>query len=203
MATTELDSNPSRRRSRADGRTIHARISRRATDGSDPTRSFRPADAADLLGAAAGSFCLDVADLRAAHAAVGRRSVSSSSWYALFLVTTWFLARERVGELHARDRLASVVVAHGRDRDVDSARPDRRLHDRPRLPRAAAAVLHAGSEPVGPAEPGDRRRRLGARSSATLEMVAIASLICRSARHLDRGVPQRGRRTLSPRGRSA
>ena len=33
------------------------------------------------------------------------------TWYALFLVTVWFLARERVGSLHARDRLASVVVA--------------------------------------------------------------------------------------------
>jgi phosphate transport system permease protein len=73
-------------------------------------RSFRPVDAADLLGAAVGSFCLTFLiyeRLTPLSGALGFFVV----WYALFLITTWFLARERVGTLHARDRLASVIVA--------------------------------------------------------------------------------------------
>jgi phosphate transport system permease protein len=73
-------------------------------------RSFRPADAADLLGAAAGSFCLTFLIYERLTPLSGGLGFFVS-WYALFLITTWFLARERVGVLHARDRLASVVVA--------------------------------------------------------------------------------------------
>jgi phosphate transport system permease protein len=73
-------------------------------------RSFRPADAADLLGAAAGSFCLTFLIYERLTPLSGGLGFFVS-WYALFLITVWFLARERVGVLHARDRLASVVVA--------------------------------------------------------------------------------------------
>src|SRR3954466_15744436 len=73
-------------------------------------RSFRSADVADLLGASAGSFCLTwLVYERLTPLSGGPRFFVA--WYALFLVTVWFLARERVGALHARDRLASVVVA--------------------------------------------------------------------------------------------
>jgi phosphate transport system permease protein len=73
-------------------------------------RAFRPADAADLLGAAAGSFCLTFLVYERLTPLSGALGFFAF-WYALFLVTVWFLARERVGKLHARDRLASVVVA--------------------------------------------------------------------------------------------
>jgi phosphate transport system permease protein len=73
-------------------------------------RAFRPADAADLFGAAAGSFCLTWLVYERLTPLSGGLGFFVT-WYALFLLTTWFLARERVGALHARDRLASVVVA--------------------------------------------------------------------------------------------
>jgi phosphate transport system permease protein len=73
-------------------------------------RAFRPADATDLLGAAAGSFCLTWLVYERLTPLSGGLGFFVT-WYALFLVTVWFLARERVGALHARDRLASVVVA--------------------------------------------------------------------------------------------
>lgn len=72
-------------------------------------QSFRSADAFDLAGGAFGSFCL-------AYLLYERLTPLSGglgffvTWYALFLTTTWFLARNRLGVLEARDQLARVVV---------------------------------------------------------------------------------------------
>ncbi len=72
-------------------------------------QGFRTADAFDLLGGAFGSFCL-------AYLLYERLTPLSGgfgffvTWYAFFLATTWFLARNRLGELEARDQLARVVV---------------------------------------------------------------------------------------------
>jgi len=72
-------------------------------------QGFRTADALDLVGAAFGSFCL-------AYLLYERLTPLSGglgffvSWYALFLAMTWFMARNRLGELEARDQLARVVV---------------------------------------------------------------------------------------------
>lgn len=73
-------------------------------------RSFNPTDAVDLVGGAAGSFCLTFLVYERLTPLSGALGFVVA-WYALFLITVWFLARERVGPLHARDRLASLVVA--------------------------------------------------------------------------------------------
>jgi phosphate transport system permease protein len=73
-------------------------------------RAFRRSDATDLAAAALGSFCL-------AWLIYERLTPLSGmvgffvSWYALFLATAWFIARERVGAIQARDRLVGIVVA--------------------------------------------------------------------------------------------
>ncbi len=103
MTTTEVrppEAEPSPRKAYPDERPI---------DRIRP-RSFRPADAADLAGAALGSLCLTWLVYERLTPLSGMIGFFVS-WYALFLITVWFLARERVGKLHARDRLASVVVA--------------------------------------------------------------------------------------------
>ena len=72
-------------------------------------QGFRPADAYDLAGGAFGSFCL-------AYLLYERLTPLSGgvgffvTWYVLFLAMTWFIARNRLGELEARDQMARVVV---------------------------------------------------------------------------------------------
>ena len=72
-------------------------------------QGFRVADVLDLVGAAFGSFCL-------AYLLYERLTPLSGgvgffvAWYVLFLTMTWFLARNRLGELEARDQMARVVV---------------------------------------------------------------------------------------------
>jgi phosphate transport system permease protein len=73
-------------------------------------RAFRFADAADLVGAGLGSLCLTWLVYERLTPLSGGLGFFIA-WYLMFLTTVWFVARERVGSLHARDRLASVVVA--------------------------------------------------------------------------------------------
>jgi phosphate transport system permease protein len=73
-------------------------------------RAFRRSDAVDLLGAAVGSFCLTWLIYERLTPLSGLLGFCVS-WYAVFLTTFWLIARERVGELQARDRLVGVVVA--------------------------------------------------------------------------------------------
>ena len=73
-------------------------------------REFRGSDALELAGCAFGSFCLTwlvYERLTPLSGGIG----FFVSWYAMFLLATWFVARDRLGELEARDRLARVVVA--------------------------------------------------------------------------------------------
>jgi phosphate transport system permease protein len=73
-------------------------------------RGFGMADVADLAGAAVGSFCLTwlvYERLTPLSGGLGFGVV----WYVLFVATVWFIARERLGPLHARDRTAGVIVA--------------------------------------------------------------------------------------------
>ena len=72
-------------------------------------RGFRTPELFDLLGGAAGSFCLTwllYERLTPLSGGLGFAVV----WYVLFITTVWFLARERLGALHARDRIVGVVV---------------------------------------------------------------------------------------------
>jgi phosphate transport system permease protein len=73
-------------------------------------RAFRRSDAVDLIGAAVGSFCLTWLIYERLTPLSGLLGFCVS-WYAVFLTTFWLIARERVGELQARDRLVGVVVA--------------------------------------------------------------------------------------------
>ena len=73
-------------------------------------RAFRRSDAVDLVGAAVGSFCLTWLIYERLTPLSGLLGFCVS-WYAVFLTTFWLIARERVGELQARDRLVGVVVA--------------------------------------------------------------------------------------------
>ena len=138
-------------------------------------RSFRPADAADLLGAAAGSFCLTFLIYERLTPLSGGLGFFVS-WYALFLITTWFLARERVGVLHARDRLASVVVAtvgigmliplglivgYTIARGFHALRPQFFTQDQSRVGPLSSATEGGGSAAI----------------MGTLEMVGIATLV--------------------------
>src|SRR5258708_6666048 len=72
-------------------------------------QGFRAEAAFDLAGGAFGSFCL-------AYLIYERLTPLSGgvgffvTWYVLFLAMTWFLARNRLGELEARDQMARVVV---------------------------------------------------------------------------------------------
>ena len=73
-------------------------------------REFRGSDALELAGCAFGSFCLTwlvYERLTPLSGGIG----FFVSWYAMFLLATWFVARDRLGELEARDRLARVIVA--------------------------------------------------------------------------------------------
>ncbi|MDP9336532.1 MAG: hypothetical protein M3Q30_24910 [Actinomycetota bacterium] len=73
-------------------------------------RAFRRSDAIDLVGAAAGSLCLTwliYERLTPLSGALG----FCVAWYAVFLTTAWFIARERIGPIQARDRLVGIVVA--------------------------------------------------------------------------------------------
>jgi phosphate transport system permease protein len=72
-------------------------------------QGFRTSDALDLAGGAFGSFCLAYLiyeQLTPLSGGVG----FFVTWYVLFLAITWFLARNRLGELEARDQMARVVV---------------------------------------------------------------------------------------------
>ena len=97
----------------------------------------------DLVGARVRVVLPHLAGLRAAHAALGRPRLlrhvvrdCSSRWCGSSRASG-------SGSCDARDQLVGVVVATVGDRDADPARGDRRLHDLARVPRAAAAVLHA------------------------------------------------------------
>ena len=73
-------------------------------------RGFRLTDALDIVGAAFGSFCLTWLVYERLTPLSGGLGFGVA-WYVTFLATVWFLARERVGALQARDRLVGVVVA--------------------------------------------------------------------------------------------
>src|ERR1700686_5416451 len=71
---------------------------------------FGGGDVADLAGAAVGSFSLTwliYERLTPLSGGLGFGVV----WYVLFVATVWFIARERLGPLHARDRTVGVIVA--------------------------------------------------------------------------------------------
>src|SRR5450631_274117 len=73
-------------------------------------RAFRRSDAIDLVGAAVGSFCLTWLIYERLTPLSGLLGFCVS-WYAMFLTTAWFIARERLGRVQARDRLVGIVVA--------------------------------------------------------------------------------------------
>jgi phosphate transport system permease protein len=73
-------------------------------------RGFRMAEVADLLGSAVGSFCLTWLVYERLTPLSGGLGFGFM-WYVLFLTTVWFISRERLGALHARDRIVGVVVA--------------------------------------------------------------------------------------------
>ena len=73
-------------------------------------RAFRRGDITDLLGAALGSFCLTWLVYERLTPLSGMLGFFVT-WYAVFLTTVWFIARERVGAIQARDRLVGIVVA--------------------------------------------------------------------------------------------
>ncbi len=73
-------------------------------------RGFRTTDALDIAGAVFGSFCLTWLVYERLTPLSGGLGFGLA-WYVTFLATVWFLTRERVGALQARDRLVGVVVA--------------------------------------------------------------------------------------------
>jgi phosphate transport system permease protein len=72
-------------------------------------QGFRPADALDHLGAGFGSFCLSYLLYERLTPLSGGFGFFVT-WYAVFIAMSWFLARNRLGVLEARDQLARVVV---------------------------------------------------------------------------------------------
>jgi phosphate transport system permease protein len=73
-------------------------------------RTMQPADVLDIVGSTIASFCLTwlvYEELTPLSGGLG----FFAAWYGLFLAMVWFLARERVGKIQARDRLVGVVVA--------------------------------------------------------------------------------------------
>src|SRR5690349_1990501 len=73
-------------------------------------RTLQTADIVDIVGGVIASFCLTwliYEELTPLSGGLGFFAM----WYGLFLATVWFLARERVGKIQARDRLVGVVVA--------------------------------------------------------------------------------------------
>ena len=161
-------------------------------------RAFRTADALDLVGAAFGSFCLALADLRAAHAAVGRARLLRRLVRARSSRSSWFLAREP--PRRAARRATSWRASWSAPSAIGLLIPLAIIVGYTivaGLPRAAPAVLHAG-----PAARSARssRRPTGGGSAAivgSLEMVGIATLLSRPARHRDRDLPQRDRRAAA------
>jgi phosphate transport system permease protein len=73
-------------------------------------RAFRMAEVIDLLGAGVGSFCLTWLVYERLTPLSGGLGFGLA-WYVTFLLTVWFIARERLGTLHARDRIVGVIVA--------------------------------------------------------------------------------------------
>ncbi|MCU1464189.1 MAG: phosphate transporter, permease protein PstA [Actinomycetia bacterium] len=73
-------------------------------------REFQGSDAIELLGCAFGAFCLTWLVYERLTPLSGGLGFFVS-WYALFLAAVWFVVRDRLGPLEARDRLARVVVA--------------------------------------------------------------------------------------------
>jgi phosphate transport system permease protein len=73
-------------------------------------REFQGSDAMELLGCAFGAFCLTWLVYERLTPLSGGLGFFVS-WYALFLAAVWFVVRDRLGPLEARDRLARVVVA--------------------------------------------------------------------------------------------
>jgi phosphate transport system permease protein len=73
-------------------------------------RTLQTADVVDIVGAAISSFCLAWLVYELLTPLSGGLGFFGT-WYGLFLAIVWFLARERVGPLQARDRLVGVVVA--------------------------------------------------------------------------------------------
>ncbi len=73
-------------------------------------RNLQSADVIEIVGSVVASFCLTwliYEELTPLSGGLG----FFVSWYALFLAMVWFLARERIGAVQARDRLVGVVVA--------------------------------------------------------------------------------------------
>ena len=64
----------------------------------------------DLVAGAVASFCLAWLIYELLTPLSGGLGFFAT-WYGLFLAMVWFLARERVGRIHARDRLVGVIVA--------------------------------------------------------------------------------------------
>lgn len=73
-------------------------------------RSWDRVDAIELLGAAAGSFCLTwllFEELTPLSGGLGL----STCWFGSFIGMYWLMARQRLGPLVAKDRLAAAVVS--------------------------------------------------------------------------------------------
>ena len=72
-------------------------------------RAFRASDALELAGCAFGAFALTWLVYERLTPLSGGLGFFAS-WYGLFLVAVWFVTRDRLGALEARDRLARVVM---------------------------------------------------------------------------------------------
>jgi phosphate transport system permease protein len=73
-------------------------------------RGLKTSEVADLIGAAVGSFCITWLVYERLTPLSGGLGFGVA-WYVTFLAIVWFIARERLGSLHARDRTVGVIVA--------------------------------------------------------------------------------------------
>jgi phosphate transport system permease protein len=70
----------------------------------------RANDVLELAGCAFGSFCLTWLVYERLTPLSGGLGFFLS-WYVLFIISVWLVARDRLGSLEARDRLARIVIA--------------------------------------------------------------------------------------------
>src|SRR5262245_47719140 len=71
---------------------------------------LRANDVLELVGCAFGSGCLTWLVYEQLTPLSGGFGFFLT-WYALFIVSSWLVARDRLGPLEARDRLARIVIA--------------------------------------------------------------------------------------------
>jgi phosphate transport system permease protein len=138
-------------------------------------RGLKTSEVADLVGAAVGSFCITWLVYERLTPLSGGLGFGVA-WYVTFLAIVWFIARERLGSLHARDRTVGVIVAtvaigmlvplavivgYTIARGYHALRPQFFTQDQSRVGPLSKATEGGGSEAV----------------IGSLEMVGIATLL--------------------------